>query len=1344
MTVSPNIEYPSRSLFPKADTQVSDFLRKHPSYDGRGTVVAILDTGVDPMAKGLQVTSDGKRKVVDYIDCTGSGDVVLSPPQKCANDKPLELQGPSGRTLRLNPKWCNPTGEWRIGSKLMYDIAPPEVKKSATADREELFKKRAQHLTDSVTTKQQAAKSSNELDKTAELDAQVEALGTLMSGYTDQGPILDCVVFHDGKQWRAAIDTEESGDLTQANAIGAYKNTSDVAVLSKRHLLYYTVNFYDDGKVLSIVCCVGSHGTHVGGIVAANHPEEPQINGVAPGAQLLSLMIGDHRVGSMETGVGLTRAAIAIIENNVDLANLSYGESSATPNLGQWVQLVRKEVIQRSRCIFVSSAGNAGPALSTVGAPGGTTDAVIGVGAYVGYEQMKAEYALTETVKNTVFTWCSRGPSPNGARGVDIYAPGSAISSQPSFMLKGKTQANGTSMSSPNLCGCLALLVSAWKQEYKLGASDQHISPYRIKNAILSTAKIINDELGAGFIQVDDSWQFLKRNANRFYEDVEYNVTILDSGGMQGIYLRDAEDSAVPRHLKVNVAPILPTSSKTKLENDTDGSHGEERSQKLFDFEQRVILTSSASWVSVPETIYINSTGINFNTKVDATQLEAGRLHVATIEGYDSANVDRGPIFTVPITVTKPQIVGRSACIRFDGLRFEPTDIVRRFIGVPTGSTKAEITITSHNNSTQVSAPAMFMVHLVQLCPQERESKHQLQKRAIFGHKSYVAGGHGAEQKIKYIMEVVGNATLEVCLAQFWSELGSHEVDILVEFSGIVLASAPLGDGSSGTIVLNGNSGVERADFTALVRPEYKISPTATLDTLRSALRPVEATVLPLGSERDVHPSTGASIYQLTLDYKLSIKNDNTSVTFQIPSVGGMIYENWAEDFLLAVFDANKRRIAIDICYAKPTSFAKKGDYLVRAQVRHRSAKDLEALKSIPLMVDTKLSAPVTVPVSRSLGSTFTSTIQGFQQKDTITQGSRLPLFFKTELPKLPEDAVPGDTLRGSLTVNACATKFGLEYIVPAKAPAKPNESSTKPAAEASKDDKKKVEESPADKDRREMEEALRKVHIDWVKKAKDNAVRDQLVTSLVSESKTDADKAAVLAAHLESLVAPCKNAMPWSEQVKFTRADATRVIEIADRIYALTYQTALTARLYESQKEKTASAEDKELKKKADEAKTQLVAALTAKCQALSLLAIEASFSSADSEASSETSGVLVSLSDADEETSATDSSLKMVQDYEKAAGQLTQWLNGGKADDIGYLLATIPVHISKHQYAQALVPVLKWLSKAPLLNSNSGERKSAIELRNQLLGKLQWTQWQDYFQSIAPIESPASYEVL
>ena len=48
-------------LMPLASTGVDQFRARHATYDGRGVVIGILDSGVDPGAAGLAVTSTSPR-----------------------------------------------------------------------------------------------------------------------------------------------------------------------------------------------------------------------------------------------------------------------------------------------------------------------------------------------------------------------------------------------------------------------------------------------------------------------------------------------------------------------------------------------------------------------------------------------------------------------------------------------------------------------------------------------------------------------------------------------------------------------------------------------------------------------------------------------------------------------------------------------------------------------------------------------------------------------------------------------------------------------------------------------------------------------------------------------------------------------------------------------------------------------------------------------------------------------------------------------------------------------------------------------------------------------------------
>ena len=74
--------------------------------------------------------------------------------------------------------------------------------------------------------------------------------------------------------------------------------------------------------------------------------------------------------------LGLARLS-CVAGPQVDIINMSYGEAALHPNKGRFVALA-EQVVKKHGILFVCSAGNNGPALTTVGAPGGTSSALIG------------------------------------------------------------------------------------------------------------------------------------------------------------------------------------------------------------------------------------------------------------------------------------------------------------------------------------------------------------------------------------------------------------------------------------------------------------------------------------------------------------------------------------------------------------------------------------------------------------------------------------------------------------------------------------------------------------------------------------------------------------------------------------------------------------------------------------------------------------------------------------------------------------------------------------------------------------------------------------------------------
>ena len=1013
-------------LMPRQETGALDFLKQHLDYDGRGVVVAIFDTGVDPGVVGLQTTPDGRPKVIDIVDATGSGDVDMS---KVVKPEKSQVTGLSGRVLTLDKKWKIPSGEVRVGMKAGYELYPHElVDRMKEHRRKEFMQKQQQletELRNQIDNFAKNDKDKSQIDK-AELEKRLEALIEAGKTYTDPGPLYDCVVFHDGEHFRAVIDTDEDGDLGDEKAMTNYRVAREFAQFDNVSLLNFGVNIYEDGKLLSIVADAHPHGTHVAGIVAGYYPDQPEWNGVAPGAQIVSVKIGDTYIDGMETGQALVRGTKTVLENKCDLVNMSFGEPTKTPNQGLIIRYF-DELVTKHGVIFCASAGNAGPALSTVGAPGGTSSSLIGIGAHVSPKMMEAQYALRETFSDRPYTWTSRGPTFDGDIGVNLFAPGGAFAPVPQWTLQKSMQMNGTSMASPNCCGNFALVLSGLKAE-KIPYNQESV-----RRAFENTAKWIDDASpwaqGAGLIQTPATFDALKRDVGRNAELHRIEATV--SGGNRGIYLREpheAGDDARPQEYRVTIKPLF---------------HPDATSQEKVDFRIRLELQSTEDWVQVGTEATLSSEGDLISVFVNPTELEPG-AHYAEVRGIDPDHPERGPLFRLPVTVLRtvpavkewddesreeleeegvPQLAGGWMEEKIEEM--SPGRIERRFIAVPEGATWADLRfqMEAHDNGGR---SRLFMVHAVQAIPGLTNRDGETNSPVVL------------EPEVPKVISfpVQPGRTMELAIAQFWSSLGDCNLHYELTFHGITPDQRE--------VRLQPGDQAVRVEVSTPWQYE-KLAPSAKLTSFRRLVKPASAKITQLAEDRDGFDED-RRFHLLELSYPIE-QTSSGSVTPNFPSTDDLLYDSEYGGHVWAIFENSGRRVATDDIWPHSVSLGK-GSYTLKLWLRHDDRSKLESLKSAPLALERSLSSPVSLSVHPTLidamqgGATFRSR--------WLAPGEKQRLFV-ANVSSAPSGTLAGDILLGNITYGEAGTHDGAGQL-PGGFPVSVVVSTTDAASSASKD----------------------------------------------------------------------------------------------------------------------------------------------------------------------------------------------------------------------------------------------------------------------------------------------------
>ena len=781
------------------------------------------------------------------------------------------------------------------------------------------------------------------------------------------------------------------------------------------------------------------------------------------------------------------RGVMVALRCRVDLINMSYGEASAQCDVGRFPEAVR-ELINKYGVLFVCSAGNSGPALTTAGSPGATTSDIIGVGAYVSPAMMLANYSLRRSLQATQYTWSSRGPSADGALGVCISAPGGAITSVPTWTLQGVALMHGTSMSSPSATSALSLLLSACKRE------GVRYSPHRIRKAIENTAAEVPglDALttGCGLLQVESAYAWMKQFAHFDDLDVAFRVTV--GGSQRGVYLREREEVSHSQELTVTVEPsffepeddaVTPpfprgpphpadkdsaaASSDSSIDavSPSSSSPSHARNLSKVAFQLRVALINPApAYIDCSSHLMLMHGGRSFAITVHPQRLPPG-LHHTAILGVDSTAPERGPLFRIPITVTAPErpqseavTVEAMAPLSLGGVAApesaEDGEEVNReiFPSFPTPLVSFAASSPTHRAPSPAPSPLSGLDYQFPSLPFTPGTIHRRFVLIPQGATwvDFRVRGHAIDTSRQFMFHAVfllpdmpfrDHELLKLFSLQDEEELrwsmdvvGGRTLELCLAqyWNADGTCSADIDasfhsiqcDRGESSITLDGAQSLHRLDLATPLRMEA-VNPVVSLKSVQQPMRPTSSHLGAL-TALDVLPGS-RQVYELVLGYSWESKEETAKVTCVFPLLQGVLYESCYESQLFMIFDAAKRLVGSGDAWPKEVS-VKKGRYTIRIQVRHDDVAMLERVREQVLLVEVQLPKPLDLSVYPTRNAALQAGTK-FGDRRVMKAGQRRPMWLLgPDMKPLPSWVKAGDVLVGSLAVskgNGTAAKAG-------------------------------------------------------------------------------------------------------------------------------------------------------------------------------------------------------------------------------------------------------------------------------------------------------------------------------
>jgi len=418
--------------------------------DGTGVLIAVIDTGADPAHPDLAMTSSLERKVVDWCDFTGEGDV---------------------QTTRIGTA---PKGT------LETELGPAKV--AGLGSKSGFY--------------HSGVLSEASLDPWSPIGGDLDRNGSS----TDRFLVVAVDRRTPGVYDTVYVDTDRDLDLTDEVSLRPYRETGLVSwfgdhARSRAELCSFVVaDLRSDGNRVTLGFDGNGHGTHVAATAAGYGSYRGGPDGLAPGAKLLVLKaLGCSGDGSWSN---ILRAVQYAASRGAEVILLSVTNLSDPGAIAGEAAAIA-DVAQRYGALVVLAAGNDGPGLGTLRGPGGSPN-LISVAAGLTPEMWLSYYgyAVGET---TVWPYSSVGPRPGGSSGgPDVVAPASALAAAPRWLEPpGYAQYEGTSMAAPHVAGVAALL---WEAARDRGL---RVTGADVREAILAAARPLP---GYTFLEQGHGW----------------------------------------------------------------------------------------------------------------------------------------------------------------------------------------------------------------------------------------------------------------------------------------------------------------------------------------------------------------------------------------------------------------------------------------------------------------------------------------------------------------------------------------------------------------------------------------------------------------------------------------------------------------------------------------------------------------------------------------------------------------------------------------------------------------------------------------------------------------------